>query len=226
VAEHAIAQMLALAKSLHIAVRYQQQRKWAQDEMWMEDVRRRPREIADATLLVVGLGAIGSKIAEHARALGMYVIATREHPERGAGAANEVHASGELHSLLQRADFVVIAAPVTGETRAIIDAEALATMKETAHLVNVSRGALVDEVALIEALRERKIAGAALDVFVKEPLPHDSGLWELDNVLITPHTAGFTERVWERHYALFRDNFERFLTGAPMLGVVDKHRGY
>ncbi|MEO8725022.1 MAG: D-2-hydroxyacid dehydrogenase [Acidobacteriaceae bacterium] len=226
VAEHAIAQVLALARALHIAMRYQQKHVWAQEQMWNEHENARPREVAGATLLVVGLGHIGSAIAGHARALGMRVLATRGHPERGGGAAHEVFGSERLLELLPRADFVVIAAPVTGSTKALLDAEALGRMKPTAYVINVGRGALVDENALIEALKSWRIAGAALDVFVQEPLPTDSPLWGLENVLLTPHIAGLTENAWQRHYELIRENFGRFIRGEPLLGLVDKQRGY
>lgn len=226
VAEHAIAQVMALAKAMHIAMRHQERREWAQEQMWAEHENARPREIAGATLLVIGLGNIGNVVARRGRALGMRVMATREHPELGADEAHEVFASERLMELLPRADFVVIAAPVTGATKALIDAEALSVMKPTAYVINVSRGALIDEPALIEALREWRIAGAALDVFQEEPLGAESPLWELPNLLITPHTAGLTDQVWERHYLLIRENFERFVTGKPLLGLVDKRRGY
>ncbi len=226
VAEHAIAQVLALSKALHLAMRHQERHVWAQEQMWAEHEHARPREIAGATILVVGLGSIGSAIATHARALGMHVMATREHPERGAGAAHEVFASERLPELLPRADFVVIAAPVTEATHALVDAEALRLMNPKAYVINVSRGALIDESALVDALREWRIAGAALDVFEHEPLAAESPLWDLPNVLITPHTAGLSERTWERHYELIRENLKRFEDGAAMLGLVDKTKGY
>ena len=226
VAEHAIAQVMTLAKAMHIAMRYQERREWAQEQMWAEHENARPREVAGATLLVIGLGNIGNAVARRGRALGMRVIATREHPELGADEAHEVFASEKLMELLPNADFVVVAAPVTGSTKALLDAEALSRMRPTAYVINVSRGALIDEAALIDALREWRLAGAALDVFEEEPLGAESPLWELQNLLITPHTAGLTDQVWERHYALIRENFERFLTGRPLLGVVDKRRGY
>src|SRR5205814_7034215 len=136
-----------------------------------------------------------------ARALGMQWSAVREHPEVGAGNSNEVFGPDGLRQVLARSDYVVVAAPVRAETHHLINAERLAQMKKDAYLINVSRGVLVDEAALIEALRECRIAGAALDVFEQEPLPENSHLWMLENVLITPHTAGLTSHMWERHYA-------------------------
>jgi len=145
--------------------------------------------------------------------------------KEGALAA-EVFGLGDLDRVLERSDFVVLAAPLTEKTREFINAERLGHMRPEAYFINLSRGALVDEPALIAALRHKRIAGAALDVFSAEPLPADSPLWELDNLLITPHTAAVTEQLWERHYALFSDNLRRYLAGQPLRGVVDKKKGY
>jgi phosphoglycerate dehydrogenase-like enzyme len=120
----------------------------------------------------------------------------------------------------------VLAAPVTASTTAIASAERLALMKPDACLINVGRGPLVDEPALIAALREKKMGGAALDVFPKEPLAADSPLWDAPNLLITPHTAALTDKLWERHYALFSENLRRYLNGQSLLAVVDKQKGY
>ncbi len=223
VAEHAIALMLALAKRLPSAMRCQAQHVWSQEQLWNE--RPRPREVAGATLLLVGLGSIGANVASRALALGMRVIAVREHPgNRMEGV--EVRGSGELDNLLAEADFMVLAAPLTERTRHIINAERLQRMRPEAYLINVARGQLIDDPALVEALRSRQIAGAALDVFAAEPLPADSPYWDLDNVLITPHSAALTEKLWERHYALIADNMRRFLAGEPLRAVVDKRSGY
>jgi phosphoglycerate dehydrogenase-like enzyme len=225
VAEHVIALVLALAKRLPSAVRYQLKRTWAQQQIWRESPR--PREIAGATLGLVGLGSIGVETAKRAAALGMSVIAVREHPEMPSDASvNKVFGANELEELLQASDYVVLAAPLTARTRALINRDRLRQMKPDAYLINVSRGALVDEPALIEALKQGRIAGAALDVFEKEPLPPQSPLWKTANVLITPHSAAFTERLWERHYALISENLRRLLAGMPLLNTVDKRRGY
>jgi len=119
-----------------------------------------------------------------------------------------------------------LAAPVTASTKYIANAERLALMKSDACLINVGRGPLVDESALAAALREMKIGGAALDVFPKEPLAAESPLWDVPNLLITPHTAALTERLWERHYSLFSENLRRYVSGQPLLAVVDKRKGY
>lgn len=224
VAEHAIAMVLALAKRLPSAMHSQQRRAWGQQAMWEE--RPRPREVQDATLGLIGLGSIGREVAKRARALGMRVVAVREHPEKGGEGVDAVHGPADLNRMLAEADYVVIAAPITSATQSLFDSARLAHMKPDAYLINVSRGQLVDEGALAEALRQKKIAGAALDVFSVEPLPPDSPLWGLDNLLITPHTAAVTEKLWERHYQLMRENLRRYLAGEALLGVVDKKKGY
>ncbi len=192
--------------------------------MWREHPR--PREVANATLGLVGLGSIGREVAKRASALGMRVIAVREQPEKGSEGSDAIFAPAQLDDMLAQSDYVVIAAPLTPETRNLMNASRLSKMKPDACLINVSRGPLVDEAALADALRHKKIAGAALDVFLKEPLLSDSPLWDLDNLLITPHTAGVTEKLWERHYALIRENLRRYLAHQPLLAVVDKQKGY
>jgi phosphoglycerate dehydrogenase-like enzyme len=224
VAEHAIAMLLALAKRLPSAVRYQDRRKWAMDAIWNEQPR--PREVRGATLVVVGLGSIGAEVAEMAAALKMKVTGVREHPERGAAGAHEVVGYEALDCALGKADFVVLAAPLTPRTRHLIDARRLKLFKPSAFLINVSRGALVDEGALVKALREHKLAGAALDVFEQEPLSRWSPLWKMQQALITPHTAFLTENVWSRHYEVFAANLKRYLAGERLEGVVDLKRGY
>lgn len=224
VAEHAIAVLLALAKRLPRAMRYQRERKWAQDLLWQQHPR--PREVAGATVLVLGMGGIGNEFAVRAKALGMKVLALRENPAKGAGAADEVYPLAQLDQLLPQADYLLLCAPVTPATQSVINAERLTRMKKDAYLINVSRGPLIEEAALISALRENRIAGAALDVFTEEPLPPDSRFWGLENVLITPHTAAVTERLWERHYDLIVENLRRFMSGRHLLNEVDKSRGY
>jgi phosphoglycerate dehydrogenase-like enzyme len=225
VAEHAIAMLLALARRLPSAVRYQERRKWAMEAIWKEQPH--PREVRGATVVVVGLGSIGAEVASMASALKMHVVGVREHPERGTAGAHEVVGYESLDSVLSRADFVMLAAPLTERTRYLIDARRLQLFNPTAFLINVSRGALVEETALIKALRDRKIAGAALDVFEEEPLSRWSPLWKMPQVLITPHTAFLTENVWHRHYEVFAANLKRYLAGQPLEeGVVDEKRGY
>jgi phosphoglycerate dehydrogenase-like enzyme len=224
VAEHAIALIFALAKKIPQSARLQQQHTWGQQQLW--DELPRVREVAGATLGLVGLGSIGREVVKRASALGMRIIAVREHPEKGSDGAGEIYSPSRLDDMLQQADYVVLAAPVTPSTRTLMDASRLENMKPEACLINVSRGALIDEIALANALLKKKIAGAALDVFSKEPLPADSPLWGLENLLITPHTAALTDKLWSRHYALFTENLRRYLQHEPLLAVVDKAKGY
>lgn len=222
VAEHVIAVMFALAKRLPSALRYQQQRKWAQNEIYNEH----PQELAGSTLLLLGLGSIGREVLTRTKALGMRVLAVRQHSQHGGESADAVFGPNDLKRALADADFVVLAAPLTSATEHIMNAESLAAMKTSAFLVNVSRGPLIDDAALIAALRNRQIAGAALDVFAEEPLPENSPYWQLENCLITPHTAAVTSKLWERHYALLSENLRRFFASQPLLGVVNKNAGY
>lgn len=227
VAEHVIALMFALAKRLPSAVRYQQQHQWAQEMMWRESPH--PREIGGATLGLVGVGSIGSEVARKASALGMKVIAVRENATLTAdrpASISEVYPSSELERVLSQSDYVVLAAPVTPKTRGMINAQRLAAMKRDAYLINVSRGALIHEPALINALRSNQIGGAALDVFEQEPLPPESPFWTMENVLITPHSAALTDKLWDRHFRLLSQNIHRFLAQEPLLDQVDKLRGY
>jgi phosphoglycerate dehydrogenase-like enzyme len=224
VAEHAIAVLLALAKRLPQAMRYQQRKEWAQDQLWQEQPR--PREVSGETVVVVGVGAIGREFVARAKALGMRVLAVRENPEKGSGGADAVYSPSQLDVVIPQADYLLLCTPVTPSTTGLMNRSRLALMKPDAYLINVGRGPLADEAALLETLRNRRIAGAALDVFNQEPLPHDSPFWSQGNVLITPHTAAITERLWERHYQLISENLKRFLQGRPLLNLIDKHRGY
>lgn len=225
VAEHVIALILALAKKIPQATLLQQKGTWGQDAMWNEGPRL--REIGGATLGLIGVGSIGTRVARMAAALGMRVIAVREHPEKGrAEGVDEVFGPCRLAEVLGQSDYVVLAAPLLPGTERLINAQTLSQMKSDAYLINVGRGPQVDEAALAEALRESRIAGAALDVFDREPLLANSPLWGVPNLLITPHTAGLAEKLWERHYQLFSDNLRRYQAREPLQYVVDKHRGY
>jgi phosphoglycerate dehydrogenase-like enzyme len=224
VAEHAMALILALAKRLPSALRYQQQRTWGQGAMGEESPM--PRELADATLLLLGAGSIGREVIPRAKAFGMKIIVVRENVQKGAEGADEVHSTSELDGLLPQADFVLVTLPTTSSTQAILNRERLSKMKSEAYLVNVSRGALIDEPALLECLQKKQIGGAALDVFSAEPLPAESPFWSLENLLITPHTAALARNLWQRHHALIADNLRRYLAGEPLRNVVDKQKGY
>ena len=224
VAEHALALILALAKRLPQAMHYQQQKHWAQKELW--ESSNPPRELAGATLTIVGLGGIGRPLAKMASALGMRVTGVRQRPDKASEGVAVTHGFEQLDDALRQADFVVLAVPVTAKTDRLINAARLALLQPHAYLVNVGRGVLIDEPALIEALRARRFAGAALDVTTEEPLPPDSSLWQMDNVLITPHIAGLTDRMWERHYGTFMENLQRFLRDEPLRWIVDKQEEY
>jgi phosphoglycerate dehydrogenase-like enzyme len=225
VAEHVMALIFALAKKIPQALAFQQRRMWGQEALWNDGAH--PRELAGATLGLIGVGSIGRRVAQMASALGMRVIAVREHVGNGCpeGVA-QVFTPDAVNEMLRQSDFVVMAAPLIQATEKLINTERLAVMKPDAYLINVGRGAQVDEAALAEALRGRRIAGAALDVFEHEPLPADSPLWALDNLLITPHTAGLTDKLWHRHYEHFSGNLKRYLSGEPLKFVVDKQKGY
>ncbi len=224
VAEHVIALIFALAKKIPDAVRLQHKHDWGQQRMW--DELPRVREVAGATVGLIGLGSIGCAVAKSAKALGMRVIAVREHPEKGSEGADAVFGPAQIDDVFREADYLVLAAPVTDNTKAIANAQRLALMKPAACLINVARGQLVDEGALAAALREKRIGGAALDVFPKEPLAAESPLWDVPGLLITPHTAALTDKLWERHYTLFSENLQLYLNGEALLGVVDKRKGY
>jgi len=224
VAEHAIALAFALAKRLPQAARHQQKKHWAQHDLWNEGPR--PRELNGATITIVGLGGIGKPLVKLAKAMNMRVVGVREHPERGREGADVVLGFEELDRALREADFVVLAVPVTPKTHHLINTERLAALKREAYLINVGRGVLIDEGALVEALRAKRLAGVALDVTTEEPLPPESPLWQMENAFITPHIAGLTERMWERHYEHYTENLQRYLAGQPLLWVVDKQRGY
>lgn len=224
VAEHAWALIMAMSRRIPSGVRAQDRREWAAAAIEQETPRL--FELGGLTMCVVGLGAIGSEVARRARAFGMRVIAVKRRPERGREDGNEVVGPDRLLDALTQADVVVLAAPSTPETRHLIGERELAAMKPAALLVNVARGTLIDEAALVLALEERRIGGAALDVTETEPLPAESPLWRAPNVLITPHLASATERLWNRHYELLDENVRRYLAGQSLLNVVDKAAGY
>jgi phosphoglycerate dehydrogenase-like enzyme len=225
VAEHVMALIFALAKKIPQAVIYQHKRIWGQEAIWNEAPH--PGEIAGATLGLIGVGSIGGRVAQMASAVGMRVIAVREHVDKGKPEGVEaVFAPAELDDMLKQSDYVVIAAPLILETQELINGDRLAVMKPEARLINVGRGAQVNEGALIEALGNHRIAGAALDVFDQEPLLPNSPLWGVENLLITPHIAGLTDKVWHRHYEVFSDNLRRYLARQSLRFVVDKQKGY
>ena len=224
VAEHAMALVFALAKRLPQAMRYQQQKHWAQQDIW--NAAPCPRELKGASIAIIGLGGIGRPLAKMASSLGMRVIGVREHPERACEGVEKIYSFADLNDALGHADFLVLALPVTPKTHHLMNASRLARLKRDAYLINVGRGVLIDEAALVDALRRKSFAGAALDVTEEEPLPSESPLWAMDNVFITPHIASLTEQMWERHYETFTQNLRRFLKNEPLMWVVDKEKAY
>jgi D-2-hydroxyacid dehydrogenase (NADP+) len=221
VAEHAMALLLALARRLPQAIDASRAGRWSPAELsGLPTLQGR-------TMGLIGLGAIGARTAQLASAFGMRVIATRKDTkaERPPEVADVMPATA-LSVLLAESDVVVVAAPLTEETRELIGAAELAVMKPTAWLINVSRGKLIREKDLADALAAGQIAGAGLDVFEHEPLPATSPLWHLPNVVITPHVAGFRDDYWEAAVELFSENLRRFRAGWPLLNLVDKQAGY
>ena len=214
VAEHAMALILALSRRLPEARDNQGKQVW---RGMIGELAEREDEIGGKTLLVVGLGDIGGRLARLAKAFDMHVIGLRRDPLSGRGAADAVHRMDELNARLPEADFVALTCPLTKETESLIDAQAFGQMRPSAHLVNVARGRIVDEAALVEALATRRIAGAGLDVAAEEPLPPSSPLWGMPHVLITPHTAGETRRYEDNVIEILRDNLGRLWRGEQRL---------
>jgi phosphoglycerate dehydrogenase-like enzyme len=216
IAETVMAYILAVVKRLPEFWAHQREHRWEKLPL---------RELRGLTVGIVGLGDIGTEVARLCRAFGMRVLGLRRRPAP-SDLADEVLPPDRLQDLLARSDFVVIAVPLTAETRGMIGRAELAAMKPDAWLVNISRGAIVDEEALIEALRAGRIGGACLDVFAEEPLPPESPLWDMPNVIITPHNSWSSPHIEEREIALFLENLRRYVAGEPLLNVVDKQAGY
>ena len=212
-AEWSIFGLLAFAKSLPRLRRDTAQRHWPPHYP--------TAELRGKTLLVVGLGGIGAEVARLASAFGMRVIGVKRNVHESVPHVESIHSPGKLGELVGAADAIVITLPLTDETRGLIDRATIARMRQGAILVNVGRGAVIDEEALIEALRSGKLAGAALDVFAEEPLPETSPFWKLENVLISPHTAAFSLHENARIVELFAENLRRYLRGEELLSRVD-----
>lgn len=223
-AEHIAGMIVAMARDFPGAMRFQAQRRWAQQEIW--DGPARPRELGGALALIVGFGAVGRAVAERLRAFGMRIWAVTRSGKTDTNLAERVFPSAELDRALPSADYVILAAPETPETHHLIGAEELALMRRSAVLVNVARGSLVDQAALVAALEKREIGGAALDVASPEPLPPENPLWSLENVFITPHTSGISERIWQRETELLIDNLDRWFRGKALRNRVDLEKGY
>jgi phosphoglycerate dehydrogenase-like enzyme len=216
--------MFVLARNFHEAARLQARAEW--NRFGCIAFGATVRELAGSNLAILGAGAIGANLARMAAALGQRVRILRRDAARTVEGAEAVVPPERLGELLAWADFVVLALPLTAETRGLIDKAALARMKSDAYLINVGRGELVDEVALLRVLERGAIAGAALDVFTEEPLPSGHPFWTLPNLVLTPHVSGYTPNYFGKALALFEDNLRRYREGLPLRNVVDKYLGY
>lgn len=216
IAEHLMAFVFAASRQLHRYRDFQRAREWKDNEH---------QELRGATVVVFGMGSIGGEIARLASAVGMRVIGVRRNGRTQDGVSRVV-TPDRLSDVAAEADYLAIAAPLTPATRGAVSREVIGRMKPTAWLLNIARGAIVDEPALIDALRHKRIAGAALDVFTTEPLPADSPLWELENVIVTPHRSGDSPQVEQRTLELFAENLRRYKSGQPLLNRVDYDAGY
>jgi phosphoglycerate dehydrogenase-like enzyme len=223
-AEHAIAMMFYLARALDHAEAGRRLRRWNRDP-----IAGSPgpvRELTDSVVAVIGYGGIGRQVGRRAAGLGMRVWAVKRRPQGDFPEVERLFGPADLHEALAGSDYVVLTVPHTPETDGLIGAAELAAMRPGAVLVNLARGSLVDEEALIAALQSGSIRGAGLDVYREEPLPAGSRLWELDNVCLTPHVGGVSPRFWERETELIIENTQRYLAGEPLLNVVNKLAGY
>ena len=217
IAEFALGFVLDMAKDSHGSFRLQQEQRWQ---------HRTTRKIQGQTALVVGTGSIGREIARLFRAVGLQVSGAGRSARRGDADFDVIHSSQDLASVAGDYDYVVLAAPLTADTKGLVGTDVLAAMKPSARLINVGRGELVDTAALTDALASGSIAGAALDVVHPEPLPADHALWNFENVIITPHMSGDTEDYLDDLGQLFVDNLKRYCNGEPLENVVDKSLGF
>ncbi len=223
ISEHVFAMMLAFARQLPLLLEAQQRHKWRDNETFDEHVF----ELDCQKLIIVGTGAIGAAVALRAKAFNMTTVGVRRNPTRETVPNIDEQVSiEEMHSHLGDADHVVICLPMTAETKGLFNAEVIAAMKPGAHIFNIGRGGIIDQDALIDALRSGHIGGAGLDVTTPEPLPEDSPLWDLPNVIITAHTSGNTPKYGERALSLFGDILERLRDGREPINVVDPTAGY
>ena len=236
IGEHVLSMLLAFGRKLPALSESQRKAEWPKDR-WE---RFSPRELRTSTVGIVGYGSIGRQVAHLLREFGTTILATKNNamqpddngytPE-GTGdpegdLVRRLYPAQALKSMLKDCDFIVVAVPRAESTHNLVDAEALSACKPTAFLIDVSRGGIVDHAALIKALNDHKLAGAALDVFPEEPLPKKSPLWEMPNVIITPHIAGVSTHYDERAVALFAENLTRYIADLPLYNVFDFKKGY
>lgn len=223
-AEHTMGLILALARNFPDSVRYQDQSKWSVQDLW--DKPQHITEINDGLLLIVGYGSVGRELARRAKAFGMRVWGVTRSGKGDSSHAEKILPVVELSEALPHADYVVVAAPETPESRQLIGAQQIARMKHGARLINIARGSLLDELALINALERSHLGGAALDVTSTEPLPANSPLWRAPNLFITPHTSGVSDRLWQRETELLLDLLAQWFAGEELSNRVDLSRGY
>jgi phosphoglycerate dehydrogenase-like enzyme len=218
IAEHVIAMIFAAAKRVpeHLAAQGRHE--------WQREVPH--QELRDATLVILGLGSIGTELARLASGVGLRVVGVRRDASRPVPGVDRVVPPERFAEVAREADYLAVTAALTPQTRGMLSADILRALKPTAWVINIARGPIVDERALIDALRSRRIGGAALDVFETEPLPKDSPLWTFDNAILTPHVSNSSPKVRERSLALVTENVRRFKAGEPMLNVVDRAAGY
>jgi phosphoglycerate dehydrogenase-like enzyme len=220
ISEHIMAVLLAFARRIPQATISQKARTWARAN------GNQTFELRGKTMLLVGVGSIGRRTAGLAKSFGMQVLGVRRNPSLSVPGVDAMYGPREFPDLLPYADFVVLTIPLTKQTQNLVSEKELRAMKPTARLVNIGRGGTVHEEALIKALREGWIAGAALDVFATEPLPESSPLWDTENLIITSHYSGATPLYWDRAVAIFLENLHRYRTGQPLRNVVNKELGY
>jgi D-2-hydroxyacid dehydrogenase (NADP+) len=223
-AEHTMGMILALARNFPDAVRFQDRAKWAQQDLW--DQPQHLTEVNGSLLLVVGFGSIGRELAKRAEAFGMRVWGVTRSGRGDTAHAQRILPASRLHEALPHADYIVVAAPDTAETKHLIGAGQMALTKRGARLINIGRGSLLDEAALVSALKSGQLGGAALDVTSVEPLPADSTLWKAPNLFLTPHTSGVSDRLWQRQTELLLQLLEEWFSGKPLSNRVELSRGY
>ena len=223
-AEHTMGLLLALARNFPDSVRQQDRANWSQQELWNKP--QHLTELNGQVLLIVGYGSIGREVAKRAKTFDMRVWGITRSGKGDATHTEKILAATELQKALPEADYVLIAAPETAETKHFMGAAQIAKMKRGARLINVGRGSLLDETALIRALESGSLGGAALDVAATEPLPAESPLWKAPNLMITPHTSGVSDRLWNRQTSILMELLERWFDGRELFNRVDFARGY
>lgn len=223
ISEHILGMILCFAKGIHLSTLRQAQKKWAFNE-----VMKHRFELKGKTLGIIGLGGIGLELARKSKCLGMQVVGMKNRLKKGEKIryVDRVFPKEKLPELLSQSDFVALTLPLTDETFHLIGKKELAQMKNAAYLINTSRGKIIDEKALIDALENKKIAGAGLDVFEEEPLSSNSRLYDLENVIITPHVAGTMVDYFQKVAQIFMENLKRYLSGKKLINLVDKKLGY